>query len=76
MKGPITVGKLRELLLYCADNALVILASDPEGNSYDTAYSYNISARWVEGDMDREPWFPDDESTPPEDSVPAIVLWP
>lgn len=77
--GPMTVGKLRDVLANLPDDRLVVVSSDPAGNRYSEADSAVTS---------RSLWFADERQIySPEDiedegidtynrGVPCLVLWP
>jgi hypothetical protein len=84
------VSKLIEELKQCEPNAIVVMASDGEGNSYsplaDLGESYYIAdstwsgCLWNVADEEDE-WDEEYEGepfdpTPPDEAVPAVVIWP
>jgi hypothetical protein len=63
-----TVKQLREILLACDDDQLIVLSIDPEGNGYSVFSGISDgrwSVRWREFSADDD-----------ADGVPAICLWP
>jgi hypothetical protein len=73
------VKQLKEILAEMADDALVVLAEDAEGNRFSPVSSYNTDMKYL---PDRQPWRRGrifEEMQPEfssEQAKAALVLWP
>lgn len=70
------VRELKALLDTLDENALVVLSSDSEGNSYSPAASHDLCEYQAETTWRGYVSHPDDEEPMPDTAVPALVLWP
>jgi hypothetical protein len=75
-----TVKELRELLEQFDDDAIVIIASDGEGNSFsplaDTSEGHYIPENGYSGDFVDLDDAEEDEDINLDDAERAILLWP
>lgn len=71
-----TVSELRGILRGCPDNAIVVLSSDPEGNSYSTLYTTDNGYLWVPDWNEIWDSSDPDSGEEPDGAQPALVLWP
>lgn len=69
-----TVEALVNSLKKFPKDTLVVLSSDAEGNDFNPLEGVDPEAHWVpaEGDL----FFSEIDDTPPDDALPAIVLFP
>ncbi len=71
-----TVGDMRAILRGCSDDMVLVLSSDPEGNSYSILHAADSGYMWVP-DWD-EIWDPQDPDSgeEPDGAQSDLVLWP
>jgi hypothetical protein len=73
------VKQLKEILADMADETLVVLATDAEGNEFFPVGSYNKDMKYI---PDRHPWQrgqlcqADEAEFSNNNARPALVLWP
>lgn len=79
---PLTVGELREILAPLDADTIIVLSSDPEGNSYSPAYNADDQRNYADGEVGFRVLTPEikadgyDHHDLLPDGVPAVVIWP
>ena len=74
-----TVKELKEILEQTPDEAMVVLATDVEGNAFSPVGSYNTNMKYLPA---RHPWQRGEileaaqSEFSSEQAKPALVLWP
>lgn len=80
------VGELRKAIEGVADDVIVVMSADSEGNDYSPLnevsigrYHYYPHSSWSGDIITNESHVDEDDEDPepiPEDAVPCVVVWP